>query len=370
MHFGWTVVAAIGVLFLSSCGKYFSANVVSSIQITVEEAQKDQTLLDWESNQNHPSKVFAQVRENDTEDNRKALCEGLKELTLLKLQIFQNEINSKKNAELLNGCLSHLKYRLEQFWTDQRKEFESRGLSTLDTKVNQFAQFETEVQERDLTQKYVAVTGDVGLKKVILTFDDGPDSELTPKLLEVLRSYGVRVMFFMQGEHVVEYPEIVKQVHSEGHVVGSHSFTHSYMGDLAKCKSEDCKSKWIDEDKAKADLAKGHLAVFDVLGEVAPFVRFPFGARTPGLAQFLVDKQIGDFFWNVDSLDWKPMQTNQELLDRTLNAMDERQKGIVVLFHDIQRRTIETMPAFLQLLFEKGYRPVILTGRRTIETPL
>jgi peptidoglycan/xylan/chitin deacetylase (PgdA/CDA1 family) len=366
MHLLRTIAALLTLVHLASCGNFFSATIASEIQVTVEEAKKNQTLLDWENNKSHPKKIFQLARENDSAETRKSLCEGLADLSPIEIQIFQYEIENQENADLIQDCSADLAQRLEQFWLEQRKAMEDGGLSSLSKRTNPKVLFKTEVQNRDLTEGYLAVTGDVGPKKVIITFDDGPSGKWTPQLLQVLREYGVKAMFFMQGEHVVEHPHIVKQVFGEGHIVGSHSYSHKYLGDRSKCQSESCRASWVNEADAKSEIERGHRAIFDVLGDVAPFVRFPYGAKTPALKQFLIDKQIGEFFWNVDSLDWKPMQTNMELLNRTLAAMDSKQKGIIVLFHDVHRRTIETMPAFLQSIYERGYQPVVLTGSRNL----
>jgi peptidoglycan-N-acetylglucosamine deacetylase len=61
---------------------------------------------------------------------------------------------------------------------------------------------------------------------VALTFDDGPHPEFTPRLLEILRGHQARATFFMLGEAARRYPDLVKQVATEGHAIGNHSWDH------------------------------------------------------------------------------------------------------------------------------------------------
>jgi peptidoglycan/xylan/chitin deacetylase (PgdA/CDA1 family) len=60
----------------------------------------------------------------------------------------------------------------------------------------------------------------------VLSFDDGPDPDYTPRILEVLRRYGVPATFFMIGSQIAEYPGVVRQVDESGDEIGIHTFTH------------------------------------------------------------------------------------------------------------------------------------------------
>lgn len=64
---------------------------------------------------------------------------------------------------------------------------------------------------------------------VALTFDDGPDLESTPRILDVLKRNNVKATFFVIGKNVLKYPNIIKRIYEEGHQIGLHSFTHDYI---------------------------------------------------------------------------------------------------------------------------------------------
>lgn len=75
-------------------------------------------------------------------------------------------------------------------------------------------------------------------KRVALTFDDGPNPEYTEKLLDGLKDREVKATFFLLGNQVELYPDIVKRMHEEGHLIGNHSYDHVNLGAL--CESEAC----------------------------------------------------------------------------------------------------------------------------------
>lgn len=70
------------------------------------------------------------------------------------------------------------------------------------------------------------VSGPRRSRQVCLTFDDGPDPEHTPRLLEVLREHGVEATFFLVGEQAAAHPRLVRQIALEGHAIGNHTYTH------------------------------------------------------------------------------------------------------------------------------------------------
>ena len=64
------------------------------------------------------------------------------------------------------------------------------------------------------------------MKTVAITFDDGPNPEYTPKLLDGLEKRGVKATFFLLGEEVKQYPDVVRRMHDDGHLIGVHSYKH------------------------------------------------------------------------------------------------------------------------------------------------
>jgi peptidoglycan/xylan/chitin deacetylase (PgdA/CDA1 family) len=123
--------------------------------------------------------------------------------------------------------------------------------------------------------------------------------------------------------------------------------------------------KILTYEEGVAEIQGGHQAIYDVLGWVDPFFRFPYGEASLELKDYLRKHSTGEFLWNVDSEDWKNKLDNgspntpQTVVDNVIAQLKPRGRGII-LFHDIQRRTAEALPLMLKRLKEEGYQPVLL----------
>ena len=111
--------------------------------------------------------------------------------------------------------------------------------------------------------------GSPARKAVALTFDDGPDEVMTPKVLDVLKRHGVQAMFFVVGEKAEKYPEIIRRIKEEGHEIGCHTFTHSPFFPLR------AKEYVMAEIAMTDDVALLHT------GSRMRFFRPPFGVTNP-----------------------------------------------------------------------------------------
>ncbi|MCB0414086.1 MAG: polysaccharide deacetylase family protein [Bdellovibrionales bacterium] len=196
----------------------------------------------------------------------------------------------------------------------------------------------------DVSGGPVFIRGDLPLKKILITFDDGPNPNTTPELLKVLSEHNVQVNFFVTGEHAQRYPQIILQEQQNGHSIGNHSWNHPDMRKLSY-------SEAIQQIDDTFDV------IHDILGFNDWFFRFPYGATTTALKQSLKQNNISSFFWNMDTLDWR-IQNPNELFKYALEQVDDQKTGII-LFHDIHPQTIAIMPGFLSALKNMGYEPVV-----------
>jgi peptidoglycan/xylan/chitin deacetylase (PgdA/CDA1 family) len=184
-------------------------------------------------------------------------------------------------------------------------------------------------------------------REVVLTFDDGPVDEGTDLVLDVLARECAKATFFMIGLNAAESPELARRVYDEGHTVGFHTFSHPDV-------------ETITFDKAKADINKGIAAVREALGptrNAAPFYRPPYLSMTKELERYLHSN--GMMIWSIDadSDDWMPGTTDDELLKRTLDRLEEAGKGILLL-HDIQPITTRVLPRLLVELKKRNFKLV------------
>ncbi|MDU2066241.1 MAG: polysaccharide deacetylase family protein, partial [Sporomusaceae bacterium] len=86
----------------------------------------------------------------------------------------------------------------------------------------------TERQQQNLPLRLPELIPYYGTKTVYLTFDDGPDPENTPYVLDLLKEYQIHATFFLVGKQAAAHPDLVKRIFAEGHAIGNHSYNHDY----------------------------------------------------------------------------------------------------------------------------------------------
>ena len=180
-------------------------------------------------------------------------------------------------------------------------------------------------------------------KKIALTFDDGPNPAVTPRLLELFERHSVRATFFLIGKFARACPDLVREISTRGHALGNHTDSHarlifhSRMGireELARCQD------------AIAAAAKT---------EPPLWMRPPYGYRSP-LVQGEVQraKMKGVVMWSKSCRDWKP-QPAERLIKRLSSVLRptltgpsrqaggreaSRRRGDIIVFHDGDHRTL------------------------------
>lgn len=191
-----------------------------------------------------------------------------------------------------------------------------------------------------MTQKAVtaAVTqkdGQGEKKKVALTFDDGPHPEYTPQMLEVLKEQNVKATFFLLGEEVEKYPEIVKKIHEEGHLIGNHSYKHEQLSKLTM-------------EKACAQVNRTNELVYDITGEYPSYLRPPFGDWHEKLD---CEANMVEVLWDVDTLDWS-VQNHNRIVNKVLKNVQEND---IILMHDGYETSVTAAKEIIDTLQKQGY---------------
>ena len=185
--------------------------------------------------------------------------------------------------------------------------------------------------------------------EVVLTFDDGPWPQTTPRVLAALAHECVRATFFLIGKPASEHPELVRRIAAGGHTIGHHTWLHRSL-------------KQLPPNQTTEEIDRGIAAVEMALHGVAtsvpstPFFRFPGFATTPATLDLLQSRGIVVFGADLWASDWNPMTPEQELkllVDRLKTAG----KGIILL-HDPKAQTAAMLPAFLRYLRDNHYRVV------------
>lgn len=183
----------------------------------------------------------------------------------------------------------------------------------------------------------------------VLTFDDGPNQH-TPKVLDALKTNNIRgVTFCVQGVNVKRFPQTLRRIVDEGHVLANHSWDHP---DLRKLTS----------NQVEQQLEMCQSAVNDALGKehVLKQMRPPFGAINDQVKSVLHSRNFEVLLWQVDSNDWRP--ENQRNPDNIIHNVFAGEapvtggRGGLMLFHDIHPAIGDILPKIIQMLDEKGMK--------------
>jgi peptidoglycan-N-acetylglucosamine deacetylase len=183
---------------------------------------------------------------------------------------------------------------------------------------------------------------------VHLTFDDGPHPDATVIVLDILRRRNLKATFFLLGENVDRYPDLVREIDSHGHVVGNHSLTHSSLF----LKPASWQSRQMRDTNE---------VIQKTIGKTPELFRPPFGhfdLRTLEVAASLGLKTV---MWDVDSRDYSASRS-QSIVRRVCRQTGP---GSIVLFHDNNSTSIR-IPEYLNPILDNlerrnlSFSPLIL----------
>ena len=172
-------------------------------------------------------------------------------------------------------------------------------------------------------------------KKTAITFDDGPNPEYTEELLKGLKERGVKATFFLLGKEVETYPEIVKKIHEDGHLIGTHSYEHVNLSNL-------CDAAAIEQ------VDKTNNAIYGITGEYPQYIRPPFGCWKCNLDY---ETTMIEVLWDVDPLDWKT--DNSDVI--TKRVVDKVQPDDIILLHDASESSVKAAFKIIDALQGQGY---------------
>jgi peptidoglycan-N-acetylglucosamine deacetylase len=191
-------------------------------------------------------------------------------------------------------------------------------------------------------------SGNMRLGEIALTFDDGPDPNYTPQILDVLQRYGIKATFFCIGRQVKEYPRIVRQEHEAGHVIGNHSWTHSDLG-------------LLPASDLPSELNLTFSAIQEVTGVQSAFFRPPFGSLSTQLLTQASCLGVTTVMWNAgeEARDYASPGV-AFIVHRILNLV---RNGTIILMHDgggDRSQTVEALPTIIQRLQDRGFQFVTI----------
>lgn len=173
------------------------------------------------------------------------------------------------------------------------------------------------------------------LKRIAITFDDGPHPDYTEQLLDGLKKQEVKATFFVTGEHAELHPEIIKRMSEEGHLVGNHTYSHIQLRDSNK-------------EAFKQELIKTNEIITQITGEEVLYVRPPYGTWDKKIETEL---NMFPVLWNIDPLDW--CSNNAACIaDKVVNKVKEND---IILMHDYYDTSVTAALQIVEELLEEGY---------------
>lgn len=156
--------------------------------------------------------------------------------------------------------------------------------------------------------------------RAVLTFDDGPDPDATPRVLERLAELRVRATFFVLGEQVERHPQLAGELVRAGHELGLHGYRHLRVDRAG-------------EAEAHEDFERGLRTVEAVTGTRPRWYRPPYGKLGPATASACAEHGLQTVYWSVWGLDWEP-RPSARIAQRVCRGLDD---GAIVLLHDSAR---------------------------------
>jgi cellulose synthase/poly-beta-1,6-N-acetylglucosamine synthase-like glycosyltransferase/peptidoglycan/xylan/chitin deacetylase (PgdA/CDA1 family)/spore germination protein YaaH len=192
-------------------------------------------------------------------------------------------------------------------------------------------------------------------KVVALTFDDGPDPNITPAILDVLAQKGVHASFFVIGANANAAPDILRRIYAEGHDIGNHTYTHPNLAEIPSAEVD----LELNATQRAIEAAVGvHTLLFrpPYMGDIAPETVDHMRPLLNSTALGYVTISSG-----IDPLDWDAA-SSESIVDAAVKQIEKR-LGNVVLLHDSggdRRHTIAALPKLIDALRAKGYRFVTI----------
>jgi peptidoglycan/xylan/chitin deacetylase (PgdA/CDA1 family) len=146
-------------------------------------------------------------------------------------------------------------------------------------------------------------------RKLALTFDDGPNPAITPKLLDLLDRFNARATFFVIGKHARECPDLLKETAARGHVIGNHTDAHPNLF-------------WLKPDQITVELRCCNYSIVAATGAPPRWFRPPFGFRNPWVVPMARELHQRVVMWTLIPGDW--MATSSEWLIPRMGPIAER----------------------------------------------
>jgi peptidoglycan-N-acetylglucosamine deacetylase len=186
----------------------------------------------------------------------------------------------------------------------------------------------------------VLCKADTTEKIVALSFDDGPQPDYTPHILDILQQEKVPAAFFCIGKNITGNEHLLKRIYEDGHVIGNHTYSHHFWFDMK-----------LSGDML-TDMQQMDAMTVSATGLTPRLFRPPYGVTNPNLARAVKAGNYLPVGWNIRSLDTVAKDGHQ-LLNRILEQL---KPGAVILLHDTCKITADILPQLIHGIRQQGYQ--------------
>jgi peptidoglycan/xylan/chitin deacetylase (PgdA/CDA1 family) len=168
--------------------------------------------------------------------------------------------------------------------------------------------------------------------KFALTFDDGPNPSITPRLLDLLDRHDAKASFFLIGQFVRECPDLAKEIAARGHLIGNHTQTHPNLF-------------WLSPAAVRSELQQCQQSIEDATAATARYFRPPFGLRNPWVVSTARELGMRTVMWTLLPGDWREKSADwltarmQPIATHAKNA-GNRATGDLLCLHDGAHRQL------------------------------
>lgn len=190
----------------------------------------------------------------------------------------------------------------------------------------------------------VVCSADTDKKEIAISFDDGPVTNFTPQILQLLKEENIKAAFFCIGNRIPGNEKIVKQLQDDGHIIGNHSYSHHFWFDMFSSK------KMLEDMQLMDQTMKA------ITGLQPRLFRPPYGVTNPNLKKAIINGNYTPVGWSVRSMD-TVIKNETKLLDKIKAGL---KPGAVFLFHDTSNTTLQVLPRFFKEVKNQGYHIVPL----------
>jgi peptidoglycan/xylan/chitin deacetylase (PgdA/CDA1 family) len=269
-------------------------------------------------------------------------------LALLAFSDFNSPIMTSDPFIYQESPVTTVKYTIPDMAVDAYYMNESQNLPIPSKPVYDVFTLE-ERQSRGLILETPKVSPYYGERVVYLSFDDGPEPENTPAILDILKSHGIKATFFVVGNQAEKHPDILRRIYQDGHAIGNHSYNHVYRELYQSANTYVSQLRRTDEIVKK------------IIGVRPRISRAPGGSAGSFTKEYWENlNKLGyiEVGWNISSGDASSAKANQ-IMNNVAIQMENKNlwSHATVLMHDGRGHgeTVKALPDIIKFYKERRF---------------